>query len=157
MIISWCSVLQHHRVLTGKLITLSKMLTGLMTLQKLCTVALLYFAISVMVMTLIKWPQSVYLIDPFILQFPSLGKPAPPVKRELLRHRDYKVDLESKLGKTIVITKTTPQAEMGGWVTYVHLHIYLDFCSMNKCAFSRSHPDVPPITIDMVINGLYKV
>lgn len=41
---------------------------------------------------------------------------APPVKRDLLRHRDYKVDLESKLGKTIVITKTTPQAEMGGSV-----------------------------------------
>uniref|UniRef100_A0A8C2X1S1 Zinc finger matrin-type protein 2 n=1 Tax=Cyclopterus lumpus TaxID=8103 RepID=A0A8C2X1S1_CYCLU len=43
------------------------------------------------------------------------GKVAPPVKRDLLRHRDYKVDLESKLGKTIVITKTTPQAEMGGY------------------------------------------
>uniref|UniRef100_I3KN33 Zinc finger, matrin-type 2 n=1 Tax=Oreochromis niloticus TaxID=8128 RepID=I3KN33_ORENI len=43
------------------------------------------------------------------------GKTAPPVKRDLLRHRDYKVDLESKLGKTIVITKTTPQAEMGGY------------------------------------------
>ncbi|XP_055370698.1 zinc finger matrin-type protein 2 isoform X1 [Betta splendens] len=43
------------------------------------------------------------------------GKTVPPVKRDLLRHRDYKVDLESKLGKTIVITKTTPQAEMGGY------------------------------------------
>ncbi|XP_041906709.1 zinc finger matrin-type protein 2-like [Corvus kubaryi] len=43
------------------------------------------------------------------------GKPAQPVKRDLLRHRDYKVDLESKLGKTIVITKTTPQSGMGGY------------------------------------------
>uniref|UniRef100_A0A8D2DHT1 Zinc finger matrin-type protein 2 n=1 Tax=Sciurus vulgaris TaxID=55149 RepID=A0A8D2DHT1_SCIVU len=43
------------------------------------------------------------------------GKPVQAVKQELLRHRDYKVDLESKLGKTIVITKTTPQSEMGGY------------------------------------------
>ena len=38
------------------------------------------------------------------------GKPVRPVKRELLRHRDYKVDLESKLRKTTVITKTTPRS-----------------------------------------------
>ncbi|XP_056359151.1 zinc finger matrin-type protein 2-like [Oenanthe melanoleuca] len=43
------------------------------------------------------------------------GKPAQPVQRELLQHRGYKVDLESKLGRTIFTTKTTPQSEMGGY------------------------------------------
>ncbi|KAK2827213.1 hypothetical protein Q7C36_018139 [Tachysurus vachellii] len=42
------------------------------------------------------------------------GKPVPPVKLAPLRHRDYKVDLESNLGRTTFITKTTPQAKMGG-------------------------------------------
>lgn len=43
-----------------------------------------------------------------------------PVKRALLKHRDYKVDLESKLGKTTIITKSTPQSQMGGY--------YCDVC-----------------------------
>ncbi|XP_064481461.1 zinc finger matrin-type protein 2-like [Ornithodoros turicata] len=41
-------------------------------------------------------------------------KPA-PVKRDLLKPRDYKVDLDSKLGKTSVITKTTPASQAGGY------------------------------------------
>ncbi|XP_044754897.1 zinc finger matrin-type protein 2 [Coccinella septempunctata] len=39
----------------------------------------------------------------------------PPVKRELLKTRDYKVDLDSKLGKSIVINKNTPTSQSGGY------------------------------------------
>ena len=38
----------------------------------------------------------------------------PPVKRALLKRRDYKIDLDSKLGKSVVITKNTPSAQAGG-------------------------------------------
>jgi U4/U6.U5 tri-snRNP component SNU23 len=39
----------------------------------------------------------------------------PPVKRELLKPRDYRVDLDSKLGKSHVITKTTPASGLAGY------------------------------------------
>lgn len=41
--------------------------------------------------------------------------PVPPIKRELLKQRDYKVDLDSKLGKSVVITKNTPTSQSGGY------------------------------------------
>lgn len=39
----------------------------------------------------------------------------PPVKRELLKQRDYKVDLDSRLGKSVVINKNTPTSHSGGY------------------------------------------
>lgn len=42
-------------------------------------------------------------------------KKGPPIKRELLKQRDYKIDLDSKLGKSIVINKSTPTSQSGGY------------------------------------------
>jgi len=45
----------------------------------------------------------------------SRKKDEPPVKRKTLSQRDYKVDLDSKLGKSSVITKNTPSSQSGGY------------------------------------------
>ena len=45
----------------------------------------------------------------------SRDKKEDPVKRELLQIRDYKVDLDSKLGKSIIVQKNTPNGQQGGY------------------------------------------
>lgn len=53
--------------------------------------------------------------------------PAVAVKRELLRPRDHQVDLDSSLGKSIVITKSTPNSLQGGY-----------FCNVCDCIVKDS-------------------
>jgi len=43
------------------------------------------------------------------------ARPEKPVQREKLKARSYKIDLDSRLGKSVVISKTTPASESGGY------------------------------------------
>ncbi|KAF6023964.1 ZMAT2 [Bugula neritina] len=68
-----------------------------------------------------KWDREKYekLAEERLKELENEGKgkssDEPPVKRALLKARDYTVDLEGKLGKSQVITKTTPSAGQGGY------------------------------------------
>ncbi|KAJ3669296.1 hypothetical protein LUZ60_011246 [Juncus effusus] len=51
----------------------------------------------------------------------------PPVQRQPLKHRDYEVDLESRLGKTQVITPIAPLSQQAGY-----------YCSVCECVVKDS-------------------
>ncbi|XP_050382399.1 uncharacterized protein LOC126799277 [Argentina anserina] len=51
----------------------------------------------------------------------------PPVQRKPLKHRDYEVDLESRLGKTQVVTPIAPLSQQGGY-----------FCPVCECVVKDS-------------------
>lgn len=51
----------------------------------------------------------------------------PPVQRKALKHRDYEVDLESRLGKTQVVTPIAPLSQQAGY-----------FCSVCECVVKDS-------------------
>ncbi|CAA2997823.1 zinc finger matrin-type 2 [Olea europaea subsp. europaea] len=51
----------------------------------------------------------------------------PPVQRKPLKHRDYKVDLESRLGKTQVVAPVAPLNQQAGY-----------YCSVCECLVKDS-------------------
>ncbi|CDP18231.1 unnamed protein product [Coffea canephora] len=51
----------------------------------------------------------------------------PPVQRKPLKHRDYQVDLESRLGKTQVVTPVAPLSQQAGY-----------YCSVCECVVKDS-------------------
>ncbi|KAL3538254.1 hypothetical protein ACH5RR_001620 [Cinchona calisaya] len=51
----------------------------------------------------------------------------PPVQRKPLKHRDYQVDLESRLGKTQVVTPIAPLSQQAGY-----------YCSVCECVVKDS-------------------
>ncbi|XP_020587302.1 zinc finger matrin-type protein 2 isoform X2 [Phalaenopsis equestris] len=52
---------------------------------------------------------------------------APPIQRKPLKHRDYEVDLESRLGKTQVVTPIAPLSQQAGY-----------YCSVCECVVKDS-------------------
>ncbi|CAI9103504.1 OLC1v1002000C1 [Oldenlandia corymbosa var. corymbosa] len=51
----------------------------------------------------------------------------PPVQRKPLKHRDFQVDLESRLGKTQVVTPVAPLSQQAGY-----------YCSVCECVVKDS-------------------
>ncbi|XP_062534029.1 zinc finger matrin-type protein 2 [Armigeres subalbatus] len=64
-----------------------------------------------------KWDRKEYerIAQERLLAKTSTATEDEPVTKELLKQREYKVDLDSKLGKSMVINKSTPSSQSGGY------------------------------------------
>ncbi|XP_071710538.1 uncharacterized protein [Rutidosis leptorrhynchoides] len=52
----------------------------------------------------------------------------PPVQRKPLKHRDYEVDLDSRPGKTQVVTPIAPLSQQPSFAKVkILIHYFLDF------------------------------
>jgi U4/U6.U5 tri-snRNP component SNU23 len=71
----------------------------------------------------------------------------PPVQRKPLKHRDYEVDLVSRLGKTQVVTPVAPLSQQAGYYCSVCECVvkdsanYLDHINGKKTSESIGHVD----------------
>ncbi|GMP63823.1 hypothetical protein CsSME_00025359 [Camellia sinensis var. sinensis] len=59
--------------------------------------------------------------------FASFAAKGPPIQRKPLKHRDYEVDLDSRLGKTQVVTPIAPLSQQAGY-----------YCSVCECVVKDS-------------------
>ncbi|KAJ6974000.1 zinc finger matrin-type protein 2 [Populus alba x Populus x berolinensis] len=69
--------------------------------------------------------KSIY--DGLLLLLLLCAAKGPPVQRKPLKHRDYEVDLDSRLGKTQVVTPIAPLSQQAGY-----------YCSVCECVVKDS-------------------
>jgi U4/U6.U5 tri-snRNP component SNU23 len=80
-----------------------------------------------------KWDKDEYekLAQKYIREdeekFRGVVRPGKPIERSLLKARDYKVNVEDKLGKIVVVTKDTPLSQSGGF-----------YCNVCDCVIKDS-------------------
>ncbi|KAG6467913.1 hypothetical protein ZIOFF_072478 [Zingiber officinale] len=72
-------------------------------------------------------------------RFKSKDKAAPPVQRKPLKHRDYEVDLDSRLGITQVVTPIAPLSKQAGYYSAVCECVVKDSANSRTIIMEKKH------------------